>query len=72
MAFIKKPSELEPVMTLAALIYGQPGIGKTTLACSAPAPVLFDFDGGSHRIDGSHQVDTVPISKWTDAVQALQ
>ena len=72
MSKIKKPSELEPVMTLAALIYGQPGIGKTTLACSAPKPILFDFDGGAHRIDGSHQVDTVPVATWADALEALQ
>jgi len=31
------------------ILFGQPGIGKTTLACTMANPVLFDFDRGSHR-----------------------
>lgn len=72
MALIKKPSELTVTPTLSAMIYGQPGLGKTTLACSAPNPVLFDFDGGVTRIHGAHQVPTVQITKWEDVTEALQ
>lgn len=68
---IKKPSELSVKSTLTALIYGQPGIGKTTLACSAPAPVLLDYDGGVARVNGAHQVDTVQVSSWEDTEQAI-
>ena len=32
MGLIKKPNELTVKTTLSALIYGQPGMGKTTLA----------------------------------------
>ena len=32
------------------LIYGEPGIGKTTMALSAPNPVLLDFDRGISRV----------------------
>ena len=46
MGLIKKPNELSVKQTLSALIYGQPGMGKTTLALSAPLPLLLDFDGG--------------------------
>ena len=46
MSLFKKPSELEFVTTIMMLVYGQPGIGKSTMALSAPNPVLFDFDGG--------------------------
>lgn len=53
------------------LIYGQPGIGKTTLACSAPDPVLFDCDGGVQRINGGHQVPTLQVEKWADINEAL-
>ncbi len=36
------------------LLYGPGGIGKTTLACSAPGPVaIFDFDDSLPRIAGS-------------------
>ena len=71
MSLIRKPSELEVKQTLTALIYGQPGAGKSTLACSAPSPVMLDFDGGATRINGAHQVPTVQVKKWEDVEIAL-
>ena len=72
MGIIKKPNELAVKSTLSILIYGQPGTGKTTLGCSAPNPILFDYDGGVQRINGAHQVPTVQISSWEDTEQAIQ
>lgn len=69
---IKRPSELSVKDTLTAIIYGQPGIGKTTLACSAPSPVLLDYDGGISRVNGAHQVDTVQVTSWEDTQTALE
>ena len=46
MALIKKPYELTFQPKIKALIYGEPGTGKTTLALSAPNPLLIDCDGG--------------------------
>ena len=63
MGLIKKPNELQVKKTLSALIYGQPGMGKTTLALSAPHPLLLDFDGG---------VDTVQITKWEEVDEVMQ
>ena len=71
MSLIKKPNEITCKSNLTCMIYGQPGIGKTTLACSAPSPVLLDYDGGVSRINGAHQVDTVQISSWEDTEKAL-
>ena len=71
MSLIRKPSQLEVKQTLTALIYGQPGAGKSTLACSAPSPVMLDFDGGATRINGAHQVPTVQVKKWEDVELAL-
>jgi len=71
MSLIKKPSELEVNPALSALIYGNPGSGKTTLACSAPNAVLFDFDGGVNRLNGAHQIPTVQVHTWEEAVEAL-
>ena len=68
---IKKASAIEPKRVLAALIYGQPGIGKTTLALSSPKPVLLDFDGGVNRVNGAHQTDTVQPTKWEDVTDAI-
>lgn len=57
--------------TIKALVYGQPGIGKTTLALSTPQPLLLDFDGGIHRVNPMHQGDTVQISSWEDVENVL-
>ena len=72
MGLIKKPSELSVKATLSVLIYGQPGIGKTTFGVSAPSAVLFDYDGGVQRINGAHQVPTLQPTSWEDTSLALQ
>lgn len=69
---IKRPSELSVKATLSVLIYGQPGIGKTTFGVSAPDAVLFDYDGGVQRINGAHQVPTLQPTSWEDTNLALQ
>lgn len=71
MSLIKKPSELEIKQILTALIYGQPGVGKSSLACSAPNAVLFDFDGGVSRIHGAHQIPTVQVRSWEEVLDAF-
>ena len=52
---------------LIVLIYGDPGIGKTTLANTAPNPILLDFDRGSHR--ASLGKKTVQFDSWHDVVE---
>lgn len=69
---IRKPHELNVVTTLKALIYGQPGLGKTTFALSAPNPVLLDFDNGVHRVSAEHQKDTLQIESWQDLQDELK
>lgn len=71
MGLIKKPNELTVKTTLSALIYGQPGIGKTTLSLSAPNPILFDYDGGVHRVNAAHRVPTVQITSWDETNQVI-
>lgn len=68
---IKKPYQLTSQPFIKALIYGQPGIGKSTFALSAPNPVLLDFDNGVHRVKYEHQVDTLQVSSWQDVQEAL-
>lgn len=41
------------------IISGSPGIGKTTLALSAPEPVLVDFDEGVSRVKACHRKPTI-------------
>jgi chaperonin cofactor prefoldin len=54
------------------LVYGQPGIGKSTMALSAPNPVLFDFDGGVQRVNVAFQCPTLQVKNWEEALQALE
>lgn len=72
MSLFKKPSELEFVTTIKMLVYGQPGIGKSTMALSAPNPVLFDFDGGVQRVNVAFQCPTLQVKSWEEALQALE
>ena len=51
---IKKPNELiSENQKIRMLIAGYPGIGKTTLALSAPKPLLVDVDLGINRVMAS-------------------
>ncbi len=72
MGLIKKSTELEIPSSVKMMVYGQAGMGKSTLALSAPAPLLLDFDGGVKRVDLAHLegVDIVQVSSWND-VQEL-
>lgn len=49
---------------LNVVIYGPPGLGKTSLAFTAEAPLLLDFDNGSHR--AINRKDTVQVTSWAD------
>lgn len=72
MSLFKKPSELKFTTTIKMLIYGQPGIGKSTMALSTPNPVLFDFDGGVQRVNVAFQCPTLQVESWDEALQAIE
>lgn len=71
MSLIRKPAELIVQTSIKVLIYGQPGISKTTVALSSPSPILFDFDNGVHRVNPAHQTDTVQIDSWQNMIDVL-
>ena len=71
MGIFKKPSDLKVTNTIKALIYGEPGIGKSTLALSAPTPVMLDFDGGVQRVNGAFQCPTLQVENWKQVELAL-
>lgn len=74
MSLIKKSTELTIPTTVKMMVYGQAGMGKSTLALSAPVPLLLDFDNGVKRINLAHLdgVDTVQVETWQDVKQVLQ
>jgi hypothetical protein len=46
------------------VIYGPPGICKTSAAFTAADPLMFDFDNGSHR--AANRKDAVRVADWND------
>lgn len=73
MSLIKKATELQISKTVKMMIYGQAGMGKTTLALSMPKPLLLDFDNGVKRVNNAQlaDVDIVQISNWAEVLQVL-
>lgn len=62
------PLDAIDVEFVPILIYGPPGVGKTTLAQTAEATITLDFDQGIHRA-GLRQ-DAMQFEDWNDVVQA--
>lgn len=52
------------VKKINILIYGQPGIGKTSLAFTTNNPILLDTDKGAHR--ATNKKDIIIIQSWAD------
>lgn len=50
-------------------LFGQPGIGKSSIGYSAKDPLLLDFDAGAHR--AANRRDTLQISTWADVVELM-
>lgn len=71
---IRKPSELVINPKIKILIYGQSGIGKTTLSLSiSKNPLLFDFDQGINRVDFKvlGNTSTVQVSSYKDFLDVI-
>lgn len=72
MSLIRRPDQIEVQTKIKMLIYGQPSTGKTTLALSAPKPLLLDFDGGASRLNEAHRVDTVQLKNWEECMAVMK
>lgn len=74
MGLIKKSNEIAIQRNVKMMVYGQAGMGKTTLALSAPSALLLDFDNGVKRVNNAHLDDSigiVQIQNWQEVVQLL-
>lgn len=54
------------------IIYGAPGIGKTTLALSAPDPILIDFDRGVSRVKAYHRKTTIECVNYEEVLEDIK
>ncbi len=69
MGFEIRKSSLD-VKALNILIYGNPGVGKTTFASTAPRPLFIDCEGGLLSI-AEKEVDFVRITAEGEVYQTL-
>ena len=54
------------------ILYGSPGVGKTTLALSAPDPVLIDFDRGMSRVKAQHRKPAIFCDTYEEVLKDLE
>lgn len=54
------------------ILYGSPGVGKTTLALSAPDPVLIDFDRGMSRVKAQHRKPAIFCKTYEEVLKDLE
>ncbi|MEO0422625.1 MAG: ATP-binding protein [Pseudomonadota bacterium] len=63
-------SEPIDVQQITAVIYGQPGLGKTSTGFTSSRPLLLDFDNGAHR--SAFRQDTQPVAAWRDVADIAE
>lgn len=70
---IKHPEQMDFTdKRFTAIIAGQPGLGKTTLALSAPSPFLFDTDQGVSRVSAEHRGITSDVSTYEGLLEDME
>jgi phage nucleotide-binding protein len=71
MTKLEQPHEVNFGTTYSMLIYGEPGIGKTTTALSSPKPILFDFENGMKRVDPNFWQTRLQVTNIDDMYEVL-
>lgn len=66
---IIKGTDVIPVEFPVFMIFGQPGIGKSSLGYSCGEPLTLDFDRGAHR--AANRRDTLIIDGWEDVIELM-
>lgn len=70
---IKKANELDfSNKKISMLLLGRAGIGKTTLAESAPKPLLVDLENGIDRVEACYRNDTMTTEKGISDKEAYE
>ena len=69
---IRNPNEIqEGAKKIRMLIAGYPGIGKSTLALSAPRPLHIDVDFGSDRIEPRYRKPYIQPKSYDEILEDL-
>lgn len=69
---VQKTTETVEKMPVTMLVYGNGGVGKTTLATTAPNPLLVDCEGGTKYLGKRGiEADVVNIKSWSEMKEVL-
>lgn len=69
---IQMPENLKTTSKkIRLLIYGQPGIGKSSVALSAPRPLLVDCDHGIDRVSAVHRKPFIQPNSYQEVLDDL-
>lgn len=69
---IKRPDQLDfSEKCFTVILSGAPGLGKTTLALSAPEPLLLDLDKGVSRVKAEHRGMTAEEDSYEELLDDL-
>lgn len=71
MSLLTNPSDLKESTIFSGLVYGQPGIGKTTLALSSKNPVCIDVDRGMKRVEKRFQVPSLQVESYQQVLDLI-
>ncbi len=70
---IKSPQQMTFTdKKFSMIVYGSPGIGKTTLALSAPDPILIDFENGVDRVRADHRKLTIVCENYEEVLHDIE
>lgn len=58
-------------LALSVALHGTDGSGKTTLASTAPKPIIIDLEGGSHELDVARIEDVKTFDQLVSTVNEL-
>lgn len=68
---IRQPNDPRPQKKMRMIIAALPGIGKSTLALSAPKPLLIDLDKGIDRIEPEWRVPFIQDDTYEEVLEDL-
>jgi len=70
---IVKPDQMNFVGdNIIMVLSGLPGVGKTTVACSAPDVIVVDMDNGIKRVKSHHRKDAITVSNHEELLEDIK
>lgn len=67
---IRKATDRIEVKSIVVLLFGDPGLGKTSLGHTAAEPLHLDYDKGIQRSIGRR--DSLQLTSWQDGIDLLE